>query len=69
MPKAETNRIRIVTRLLVEGWELVRHGSDHDIYRKTGEARVISVPRHRELTPGVSRQIAKAAGWIGQTKD
>ncbi len=64
MPKVETNRNRIISRLVREGWELVRHGAEHDIFRKTGEARVIGVPRHRELSPGVARQIARTAGWI-----
>ncbi|MGE3833006.1 MAG: type II toxin-antitoxin system HicA family toxin [Parvibaculaceae bacterium] len=43
---------------------MARHGAEHDIYRKSGEMRVLSVPRHRELSPGVARQIAKVAGWI-----
>ena len=64
MPKVETNRNRIVSRLIQEEWELVRHGAEHDIFRKAGENGVISVPRHRELSPGVARQIARTAGWI-----
>jgi predicted RNA binding protein YcfA (HicA-like mRNA interferase family) len=64
MPKVEINRNRIVSRLIQEEWKLVRHGAEHDIYRKSGESRVISVPRHRELSPGVARQIARTAGWI-----
>jgi len=61
--KLETSRSRIVSRLLREGWDLVRHGGGHDVYRHAGKGVVI-VPRHRELSPGVARTIAKAAGWL-----
>ncbi|MGO8712147.1 MAG: type II toxin-antitoxin system HicA family toxin [Rhizomicrobium sp.] len=63
MVKPETNRTRIVSRLLREGWELARHGSEHDIFRHSRKG-VVSVPRHRELSPGVARSIAKIAGWL-----
>ena len=58
----ETNRAKIVAKLTHEGWQLARHG--HDVYKhpvKPGVA--ITVPRHRELSNGVARQIAKVAGW------
>jgi len=64
MAKVETNRRRVVARLLREGWELVRHGGNHDAYQRRGRPDTIEVPRHRELSPGVARAIAKAAGWI-----
>jgi predicted RNA binding protein YcfA (HicA-like mRNA interferase family) len=62
MPKVEANRTKIVKRLESEGWVLARNGAEHDIYRR--EKIVISVPRHRELSPGVARSIAKTAGWL-----
>jgi predicted RNA binding protein YcfA (HicA-like mRNA interferase family) len=62
MPKIETNRAKIVKRLESEGWTLARNGAEHDIYRR-GQF-VIAVPRHRELSPGVARNIAKTAGWF-----
>ena len=62
MSKAETSRARVVSRLVAEGWELARHGGAHDIYRHPRKG-VVAVPRHRELSPGVARSIAKAAGW------
>lgn len=62
MPKAETNRARIVKRLEREGWMLARNGAEHDIYRRG--RTVVAVPRHRELSPGVARAIAKTAGWL-----
>ena len=62
MPKVETSRAKIVERLTAEGWQNVGGGS-HDKFVKPGRSSII-VPRHRTLSPGVSRSIAKAAGWI-----
>lgn len=64
MPKVETKRSKVVDRLTAEGWALVRNGAEHDLYRHPHKPGVISVPRHRELTPGVARSIAKTAGWL-----
>lgn len=63
MPVIETRRAKILKRLTEEGWTLARHGAEHDIYRHT-EKGVVSVPRHRILSPGVARHIAKTAGWL-----
>ena len=57
----ETNSSKIKARLEREGWELVG-GTKHDKYRKAGHPAIM-VPRHRLVTPGVARSIAKAAGW------
>ncbi|HMN87443.1 MAG TPA: type II toxin-antitoxin system HicA family toxin [Bauldia sp.] len=61
MPKAETNRAKIVERLLAEGWQNAG-GGKHDKFQKPGLPSIL-VPRHRTLSPGVARSIAKAAGW------
>lgn len=63
MAKIETNRAKIAARLGREGWELARHGKEHDVFRHSVRGVVI-VPRHRELSPGVGRAIAKTAGWL-----
>ncbi|HEX3942689.1 MAG TPA: type II toxin-antitoxin system HicA family toxin [Rhizomicrobium sp.] len=63
MANAETNRAKLVSRLLREGWELARHGAAHDVYRHAVKG-VVAVPRHRTLSAGVARSIAKAAGWL-----
>ena len=63
MPPAETNRAKVAARLGREGWELVRHGANHDVFRHAHKSGVIVLPRHRVLSPGVARSIAKAAGW------
>jgi predicted RNA binding protein YcfA (HicA-like mRNA interferase family) len=63
MPKPETNRRRVVDRLNAEGW-VNEGGKEHDLYRRPSSGSVIVVPRHRELSPGVARQIGKSAGWL-----
>ncbi|MBB3972760.1 type II toxin-antitoxin system HicA family toxin [Hansschlegelia beijingensis] len=61
MPKAEDHQPTIVRRLLAEGWKN-EGGKEHDKFTKAGR-KPIFVPRHRWLSPGVARNIAKAAGW------
>jgi predicted RNA binding protein YcfA (HicA-like mRNA interferase family) len=64
MTKVETNTRRIIDRLKKDGWTNVGGGS-HDRFVHEGRPEtMITVPRHRELSPGVARSIAKAAGWI-----
>jgi predicted RNA binding protein YcfA (HicA-like mRNA interferase family) len=58
----ETNRTQVAARLEREGW-VVRHGGDHDVYKHPSRQGRIVVPRHRTLSPGVARAIAKQAGW------
>ena len=57
----ETNTAKIVARLLREGWENIG-GTKHTKFRKPGHGSIM-VPRHRTVTPGVAKAIAKAAGW------
>ena len=57
----ETSSAKIKARLKKERWEFVG-GTNHDKFSKAGRP-VIMVPRHRVVTPGVARSIAKAAGW------
>jgi predicted RNA binding protein YcfA (HicA-like mRNA interferase family) len=63
MASIETKSRKIIMRLEREGW-VAEHGREHDIFRHSGwlGAR-IAVPRHRELSIGVARAIAKQAGW------
>lgn len=58
----ETNRGKVVARLQREGWEY-RHGGDHDIFYHPTKRLLVAVPRHRALSMGVARNIAKKAGW------
>ena len=63
MASIETNRAKIVRRLEEEGWRLAPNGAEHDIYDHQSKTGVLSLPRHRELSRGVARQIVKIAGW------
>jgi predicted RNA binding protein YcfA (HicA-like mRNA interferase family) len=58
----ETDHTRIVARLRREGW-VERHGGDHDVFKHPQKPGRIVVPRHRTLSVGVARVIAKQAGW------
>lgn len=63
MPIPETNTRKITQRLEREGW-FRKEGGEHAIYKHPAVPGVrIVVPRHRELSPGVARAIAKLAGW------
>ncbi|MCE2458796.1 MAG: type II toxin-antitoxin system HicA family toxin [Dehalococcoidia bacterium] len=59
----ETQTRRIRRRLVREGWYLERHGRGHDIYRHPDIPHTIILPRHRTVSSGVARRIAKDAGW------
>ena len=58
----ETNRSKIVARLLRDGWQ-VRSGGSHDVFKHPMKPGRIVVPRHRTLSPGVVRVMARMAGW------
>jgi predicted RNA binding protein YcfA (HicA-like mRNA interferase family) len=63
VPKPETNSRRIIARLEGEGWVNVG-GGKHNKFRHAERPRItFMVPRHRELSEGVARAIAKFAGW------
>ena len=59
----ETNTRAIARRLQREGWRLVRHGGNHEIYEHPDTEAVIRLPRHRVVSIGIARQIANLAGW------
>lgn len=63
MASVETNRAKVLRRLEQDGWEFVRPGAEHDIYRHAAKPGTVSLPRHRTLSPGVARSISKAVGW------
>jgi predicted RNA binding protein YcfA (HicA-like mRNA interferase family) len=59
----ELTRAKIVARLEREGWAK-EGGSKHEKFGNAAKPGIkIMVPRHKTLTPGVARNIAKAAGW------
>lgn len=61
MVKFEDDRRKIVARLLKDGWINVG-GAEHDNFIKPGRRR-IQVPRHKVVSQGVARQIARNAEW------
>ncbi len=63
MPVIETNTRKIVTHLKADGWVEIA-GSKHDKFEHPDRSEAMIVPRHKELSPGVARSIAKLAGWI-----
>jgi mRNA interferase HicA len=58
----ELNRKKLVSRLEREGWRNV-DGKKHDKFRHPARIGTVVVPRHRELSKGVAREIAEIAGW------
>jgi mRNA interferase HicA len=62
MAAPETDRSKVAARLLREGW-IVRHGGSHDIFKHPKRRGRLVIPRHRTLSPGVARAIARDAGW------
>ncbi|MET3602161.1 type II toxin-antitoxin system HicA family toxin [Martelella mangrovi] len=59
----EQQTAKIIKRLTSDGWYLSRNGANHDIYRHPEIEGIVTVPRHRKVTPGVWKSIAKKAGW------
>jgi predicted RNA binding protein YcfA (HicA-like mRNA interferase family) len=63
MAKVETNTRLVIDRLSREGW-LSEGGTNHEKFGHPSQpGDKIMVPRHRTLSPGVARSIARAAGW------
>jgi len=44
------------------GWVVRRQVGSHVMLDKEGEVATLSVPRHRELGPGILRRLIKDAG-------
>jgi predicted RNA binding protein YcfA (HicA-like mRNA interferase family) len=64
VPKVETNTRKIVRRLEADGWRNLGGGSHERFVCDDRPGDMIFIPRHREVSPGVARSIARAAGWI-----
>jgi hypothetical protein len=59
----ETETRRIVARLGREGWLNVGGGRHDKCEHSDRPGVLIVVPRHRKVSIGVARDIAKRAGW------
>jgi predicted RNA binding protein YcfA (HicA-like mRNA interferase family) len=64
VPIVETNTRKIVARLEREGWTNIGGGAHDRFIHAKRPGTMITVPRHKTLTPGTARSIARAAGWI-----
>jgi predicted RNA binding protein YcfA (HicA-like mRNA interferase family) len=62
----ETNTRRIVARLERENWSNIGGGNHDKFTNPAHDGVLIVVPRHRTVSPGVARDIAKKAGWINK---
>ena len=63
MSQIELNRAKIIRRLLAEGW-ILEGGTKHEKFSHPNfQNTKIMVPRHKTLSAGVARSIAKAANW------
>jgi predicted RNA binding protein YcfA (HicA-like mRNA interferase family) len=60
----ETNTRKVIARLEREGWTNIGGGAHDRFTNPAAPSVMIAVPRHRALSPGVARSIAKSAGWI-----
>ena len=59
----ETSTRKVVARLKREGWQSIGGGRHNKFEHPAKPGLTLIVPRHRELSPGVARNIAKKAGW------
>ena len=53
-------RSELVRRLEQNGWYLLRHGSNHDIY--TNGTKKETIERHREIPEKLAKTIIKRTG-------
>ncbi|MBI1337049.1 MAG: addiction module toxin, HicA family [Phycisphaera sp.] len=62
MPKLPVMSGSEVVRAFVRaGWHVDRQKGSHVILLKTGERASLSVPQHREVSPGTLRTLIRAA--------
>lgn len=52
----------VVKALGRDGWTLVRQKGSHMVLVKEGSWATLSVPDHREISPGTLRSLIRAAG-------
>ncbi len=67
LKKDENDRGEIIKHLTRDGWEQRKSGSggDHDIFKHPHpESELVSLPRHRKLSPGVAKKIVKAINHV-----
>lgn len=53
-------RVDLIKKLEENGWYLLRHGANHDIY--TNGIKQEAIPRHREINEKLAQKILQRAG-------
>jgi predicted RNA binding protein YcfA (HicA-like mRNA interferase family) len=64
----EIKRKEAEAELVRAGWKIIRQSGKHDVWASPDGMATVAVPRHRTISPGVVRQIAKGlpttpSGW------
>jgi len=49
----------LIKKILSEGCVLVRHGSNHDLYKNPASGKKQPIPRHQEIDERLARHIIK----------
>ncbi len=59
-------RVELLKRLRRQGWEMIREGSRHSLWRNNLGDRRSAIPRHREIDDLLARKICRDLGvkWI-----
>jgi hypothetical protein len=59
-PQPREKVIRAITKAY--GCERMREGARHEVYGRADLLEVLAIPRHREISPGVIRNVCKILG-------
>jgi mRNA interferase HicA len=52
----------LIRRITADGWVLVWHGKEHDVYRHPTKAGALYIPRHnKDLATGTLNQLLRIA--------
>ena len=63
MPKLPTvSGSEAVKAIECAGWQCARQRGSHVVMIKSGEIASLSIPQHRELSPGTLRSLIRIAG-------
>ncbi len=49
----------LIKKILSEGCVLVRHGSNHDLYKNPASGKKQPIPRHQEIDEHLAKHIIK----------
>ncbi|MGO3150284.1 MULTISPECIES: type II toxin-antitoxin system HicA family toxin [Glutamicibacter] len=56
----KTTKTKEVTKFLTaQGWSVIRSQGPHDVWAPPDGSKVFALPRHKETSPGIIRQLSK----------